>query len=168
LLKTGALEATEVCLRRAKVSLSTLLESVLEDQSAAVRSLVRISTFGILTEIEVDAQMVRVAILQLIDNAAKYSVGRDTIDVTVTQNNLETTIEVANFGCSIRPEEQERIFERFYRGIEAVHGPSGTGLGLSIVKKTAEAHGGRAWAECNDDRTRVFFTVKHSQGVSHG
>jgi len=112
--------------------------------------------------------MMRLALLQLIDNAAKYSVGKRAIEVTVTQDQRETTIEVANGGSSIRPEERERIFERFYRVLEPAHGPSGTGLGLSIVKKTAEAHGGRAWVECEDDTTRFFFVVEHCEGAKHG
>ena len=141
---------------------------MLEEQEEATRARVKIVAPADLEEIDVDPQMIRLALLQLIDNAAKYSVGRCTIGVMVTQNDLETTIEVANSGSSIKPEEQEWIFERFYRGLGTAHGPSGTGLGLSIVKKTAEAHGGRAWVECKDDTTRFFFTIQHLNGANHG
>jgi len=168
LLQTAALEAGEVRLRRSKISIVSLLEDVLEEEEETTRARVNISAPEDLTAIEVDAQMIRLALLQLIDNAAKYSVGTRMIDVTVTQDETETTIEVANGGSSIRPEEQERIFERFYRGLEAAHGPSGTGLGLSIVKKTAEAHGGRAWVECEDDMTQFFFVIEHHKGAKHG
>ena len=168
LLKTAALEAAEVRLIRSKTSIPLLLEDMLEDQEATTRALVKIVAPGNLKEIEIDAQMIRLALLQLIDNAAKYSLGTRTIDVSVTQNDLETRIEVANGGSSVKPEEQEWIFERFYRGFEAGRGPSGTGLGLSIVKKTAEAHGGRTWVECKGDRTRFFFTVENHKGARHG
>ena len=168
LLQTAALEAGEVRLQRSKISVASLLDDVLEDEDETTRARVKISAPEDLTEIDVDAQMIRLAILQLIDNAAKYSVGRSTIEVTVTQDDTETTIAVANGGSPIRPEERERIFERFYRGLESAHGPSGTGLGLSIVKKTAEAHGGRAWVECEKDTTRFFFVVEHYEGASHG
>ena len=168
LLQTAALEAREVRLRRSKISVLSLLENVLQDEEETTRARVNISAPENLMDIEVDAQMIRLALLQLIDNAAKYSVGRRAIDVKVTQDDMGTMIEVANGGSSIKPEEREWIFERFYRGLEAAYGPSGTGLGLSIVKKTAEAHGGRAWVECEDDTTRFFFIMEHYEGAKHG
>ena len=168
LLQTAALEAREVRLKRSKISIFSLLEDMLEDEEETTRDRVIISAPEDLMDVEVDAQMIRLALLQLIDNAAKYSAGRQAIDVKVTQDDMGTMIEVANGGSSIKPEEQERIFERFHRGLEVAHGPSGTGLGLSIVKKTAEAHGGRAWVECEDDTTRFFFTMEHYEGAKHG
>jgi two-component system sensor histidine kinase KdpD len=168
LLQTAALEAGEVRLRRSQTSVVALLEDVLEDEEETTRARVRISASADLQEIEVDPQMIRLALSQLVDNAAKYSVGRSAIEVTVTQDARETMVEVANGGSSIRPEERERIFERFYRALEPGRGPGGTGLGLSIVKKTAEAHGGRAWVECEDDTTRFFFVMEHCEGAKHG
>jgi two-component system sensor histidine kinase KdpD len=168
LLQTAALEAGEVRLRRSKIAIPALLQAVLDEEAEATRARVKMLAAERLIDIEADPQMIRFAFLQLIDNAAKYSVGKPSIDVTVTQDESETTIEVANGGSSIKPEERERIFERFYRGHEATHGPSGTGLGLSIVKKTAEAHGGRAWVECEEDTTRFFFVIEHYKGVTHG
>ncbi len=70
-------------------------------------------------------------------------------------------LSVESVGSGIRVEEREKIFERFFRGANAVHGPTGTGLGLSIVKKTAEAHQGRAWVECEGERTTFFLTVNN-------
>ena len=168
LLQTAALEAQEVGLRRSKISILSLLQDMLDEEGEATRGRVRISAANDLTDIEVDPQMIRLALLQLIDNAAKYSLGMGMIEVMLTQCQTETRIEVSNRGSSIKPEERERIFDRFYRGIEASHGPSGTGLGLSIVKKAAEAHGGRAWVECDDDTTRFFFVMEHYDGAKHG
>jgi len=161
LLQTAALEAKEVRLRRSNISILCLLESMLAELEEIIRSRVKLMVPRDLMEIEVDVQMIHLALLQLIDNAAKYSVGRRMIEVRVAQDEMETRIEVANGGPPIKPEEREHIFERFYRGIDTAHGPSGTGLGLSIVKKTAEAHGGRAWVECEDDATRFFLTMEH-------
>jgi two-component system sensor histidine kinase KdpD len=112
--------------------------------------------------------MMESALLQLIDNAAKYSKVGETITVRIDQSEKETTVIVENVGPPIQAEERARIFERFYRGEAAVHGPSGTGLGLSIAKKTAEAHGGRVWVECTDELTRFFFSVENYRGTKHG
>ena len=168
LLQTAALEAREVRLRRSKISILSFLAEMLEKQDETIRARVKIFAPHDLMPIDADAQLIELALSQLIDNAAKYSVVGHAIDVTLTQGDLETVIVVANGGSYIKPEERERIFERFYRGLEAAHGPSGTGLGLSIVKKTAEAQGGRVWVECEDDMTRFFFTIEHYKGAKNG
>jgi two-component system sensor histidine kinase KdpD len=106
--------------------------------------------------------------LQLVDNAIKYSKVDSKIQVSVTQGEVETLISVVNSGTAIRAEERDRVFERFYRGADAVRGPAGTGLGLSIVKKIAEAHQGRTWVECEGDKTSFVFALPNHRGVSNG
>jgi two-component system, OmpR family, sensor histidine kinase KdpD len=163
LLQTAALEAGEVRLRRSKVSVQSLLEDALVEQDEASRARVKISVPRDVVAAEVDAPMVHLALVQLLDNAIKYSARDSPIWVAVTQDSVKTTVEVANRGSSITPEEQDLIFERFYRGRETTYGPSGTGLGLSIVKKTAEAHGGRAWVECKDNTAHFYLTMERTQ-----
>ena len=155
LLQTAALEARDVRLRRTRLSVSRLAREVVDEQQQEIRERIQIDEEESITE--GDGPLIKLAILQLIDNAAKYSAG--AIHITIRRDELETVVIVANTGEAIRPEEQERIFDRFYRGIQALRGPTGTGLGLSIVKKTAEAHAGRAWVECDGGETRFFFTL---------
>jgi two-component system, OmpR family, sensor histidine kinase SenX3 len=96
-----------------------------------------------------DAEEVKTAVSNLIDNAVKYS-GRD-IDVTVETSRLDSdfaVIRVSDRGPGIPKQELKQIFKRFYR----VPGPiaarvKGTGLGLYIVRSVAKRHGGRVWAE---------------------
>jgi two-component system sensor histidine kinase KdpD len=159
LLQTAALEAKEVRLRRTMESIVALLEAVLEEEDQETRARVTISAAPDLQRISVDAQLIKLALLQLIDNAAKYATVGPLIEVKVTESDLETTITVINQGPRIKPEERERIFERFYRSLDIIHGPTGTGLGLSIVKKTAEAHGGRVWVESDSDSTRFSLAI---------
>jgi two-component system sensor histidine kinase KdpD len=163
LLQTAALEVRDVGLRRTRVPVQTLLENALMEQEEAARIRVNVAPWKDPVDVEVDTQMVTLALVQLIDNALKYCIDGCSIDVAVTQDPVKTTIEVSNKGVSIELDEQELIFERFYRGSESVHGPSGTGLGLSIVRKTAEAHGGRAWVECQGGTTRFFLTMESLQ-----
>ena len=103
--------------------------------------------------------MVELAILQLVDNAQKYSEVGSPINVQIKQSTTETVVTVSNSGPPIAEDQRERIFQRFYRGNNASRCPSGTGLWLSVVKKAAEAHGGRAWVECNEGVTTFFFTL---------
>ena len=159
LLQTAALEAKEVRLRRAMHSMPALIDAVLAAQEPRTRARFLVEVEAGLQSVSVDAPLLALALAQLVDNAARYSAVGSTIRIVVSQQAMETQVAVLNTGSSIPKEEQERIFERYYRGADAVRGPSGTGLGLSIVRKTAEAHGGRAWVRCTAGTTGFYMTV---------
>jgi two-component system sensor histidine kinase KdpD len=94
-----------------------------------------------------DSVLLEQVLINLIDNAIKYSLTGSAIDITVTEAADMISISVADRGVGIPAEELPRIFDKFYRvqhrGIRA----SGTGLGLSICKGIIEAHGGEIRAE---------------------
>ena len=171
LLQTAALEAKEIHLRRSNTSLADLLQKVVHQQEEEVQARIGIALPANLLNDQVDAPMIELALQQLVDNAVKYSAIATPIPITIKQIPTETAVVVQNAtttGSAIRMEERSRIFERFYRGIDAVYGPSGTGLGLSIVKKIAEAHGGRAWVECSEDTTRLTMSIQRYEKGKNG
>jgi two-component system, OmpR family, sensor histidine kinase KdpD len=168
LLQTAALEAKQVRLSRSRFSAVALIESLIQTQEQSVRNRIEVIAASPLIFVEADAELIRLAVLQLVDNAVKYSKIDSKIQVSVAQGEVETLISVINSGVAIRAEERERVFERFYRGADAVRGPAGTGLGLSIVKKVAEAHQGRTWVECEGDKTSFVFALPNHKGVSNG
>lgn len=92
-------------------------------------------------EVLSDPDMLGLAIVQLLDNAFRYSPPDSPITVTVDSVDGFAIVRVTNEGSEILPEEQNRIFDRFYRGA-AGHRASGTGLGLYVAKKIVLAHGG--------------------------
>ena len=84
------------------------------------------------------------AVVNLIDNAVKYSTAEQNIAVEALQEGEEMLIRVTDHGCGIGAEHLTRIFERFYRADKArSRDLGGTGLGLAIVKHIAHSHGGR-------------------------
>jgi two-component system sensor histidine kinase KdpD len=89
-----------------------------------------------------DPELLRLALNQLLDNASKYSLPGSEITVAMESRGNMVFIRVANSGSSIAESEQQRIFERFYRGEEARRFTSGSGLGLYVARKIALAHGG--------------------------
>jgi two-component system, OmpR family, sensor histidine kinase SenX3 len=96
-----------------------------------------------------DAEEVRAAVSNLVENAVKYSGG--DVRVTVKMERLDdrfVNVRVSDQGPGIPKQELKQIFKRFYRvpGNLATR-ISGTGLGLYIVRSVAKRHGGRAWAE---------------------
>ncbi len=170
LLQAAALEAKEIRLRRSGVFLDDLVRRLLLELDANVLRRITFIVPETLEEDQVDAPLIELALQQLVDNAAKYSAAGSPIEIRLSQDDSDTTVVVQNqamWGLSIRPEERARIFERFYRGVDAARGPAGTGLGLSIVKKTAEAHGGRVSVECLSETTRFTFAIQHRKG-DHG
>ena len=88
------------------------------------------------------------AVVNLLDNAIKYSQPEQTIEVEAVRENGEVVILVRDQGCGIGREHLPRVFERFYRVDQARSRKlGGTGLGLAIVKHIAQSHGGRATVE---------------------
>ena len=91
--------------------------------------------------IKADANRLKQVLLNLIDNAVKYS--DNQIRILFKEQGNEALIQVSDRGVGIPLQQQSRIFERFYRVDEARHRAGGTGLGLSIVKILVEGMGGR-------------------------
>jgi two-component system phosphate regulon sensor histidine kinase PhoR len=94
------------------------------------------------TQARVDAPLLETAIVNLLDNAIKYSEPGDTVSVRV-ESNQGIVVSVEDQGCGIEPRHLSRLFERFYRVDKARSRTlGGTGLGLAIVKHIVQAHGG--------------------------
>ena len=99
-------------------------------------------------------------VYNLCDNAIKYSRPQGAVRVRVSRLDEMVKLEVSDHGVGIPPEEQERIFERFYRVDKARSKEvGGTGLGLSIVKHAVELHKGQIQLESEPGRgTTVTVT----------
>jgi two-component system phosphate regulon sensor histidine kinase PhoR len=93
-----------------------------------------------------DMERVRQILGNLVDNAYHYSNADGQIVVNMDNMNGSVQVDVKDDGIGIPFETQERVFDRFYRGEDAlVLATPGTGLGLSIVKQLVEMHNGRIW-----------------------
>ncbi|MGF1590569.1 MAG: sensor histidine kinase, partial [Pleurocapsa sp.] len=92
--------------------------------------------------IKADNHRLKQVLLNLIDNAVKYSESETSVTIKLTAQNDRAVIQVSDRGVGISLQQQNRIFERFYRVDEARNRSGGTGLGLSIVKTLVEGMGG--------------------------
>ena len=94
-------------------------------------------------KLRVDREAIARSLLNLVNNALKYSQDRKFIGVNLFRANGTVKLEVEDHGIGIPPQEQQKIFEKFYRvGDPLVHNTKGSGLGLSLVRHIAQAHGG--------------------------
>jgi len=102
----------------------------------------------------------RQAILNLLDNAIKYSPAGKTVRVFLRRNAGQVEIGVQDEGIGIEKKYHARLFERFYRVDKArSREMGGTGLGLSIVKHIVLLHGGRVTVESEPDQGSTFTII---------
>ena len=104
-----------------------------------------------------DGEMIEKVIWQLLDNAVKYSPPGSPIRVSGEFTGTEIVIGVADSGCGIPKDDQERIFEKHYRGRAGGPEVPGKGLGLPSAKCIMEAHGGEIWVRSVPGDGSVFL-----------
>ena len=107
--------------------------------------------------VNADAVQIDRVIVNLMDNAIKYTGSGGTITVKLLDRDTAVLVQVADTGMGIPEEHIPHIFNAFYRvGRDA----KGSGLGLSIAKRTVEANGGKIWVESVNERGSTFsFTL---------
>ncbi len=115
-------------------------------------------------ELNMDQGLFQQAVINLIDNAVKYSDEGEEIRIKVKKTKDGCDISVSDDGCGIPQEHIPRIFERFYRVDKARSRElGGTGLGLSIVKYVVSAHGGEVIVDSAPDKGSTFTVrIPHS------
>jgi signal transduction histidine kinase len=101
-----------------------------------------------LPQLRVDREAIARSLLNLVNNAVKYSATEKYLGVHLYQRNGDVNLEVVDHGIGIPLKEQLKIFEKFYRvGDPLVHNTKGSGLGLSLVRHIVQAHGGMVAVE---------------------
>ena len=107
-----------------------------------------------------DYAHLRRLLLNLVDNAVKYTPPEGQVTVSLQSSGGWASLRIEDSGMGIGPEDQARIFQRFYRSSEArARGEGGAGLGLCIARSIAEAHGGRIEVESAPGRGSTFTVL---------
>ena len=144
LLKIARLDRDEVKPNMEVTDLSRLIRRLAKEyQAHDSERKVTVSAPKEPAEVMSDPELINLAVAQLLDNAVKYSPLTTPVDIELSRNNRVVDIFVTSRGEPIRSQDQEQIFERFYRTPDAVEGvSSGTGLGLYVARKIVLAHSG--------------------------
>ncbi|GAB3620963.1 ATP-binding protein [Glutamicibacter endophyticus] len=162
IIELSRLQSSDAIVHGHEVNMdSVIAEAVDRNQLLAEEKAIRISVGGSLeAPIHGDADLLMTAVRNLIDNAIRYSPPNTAVGVGLRQRDGYAQISVTDQGPGISLEEQERVFERFYR-VDAARSRStgGTGLGLSIVKHVVANHGGEVnlWSQPGQGST---FTLR--------
>lgn len=111
--------------------------------------------------IPLDGVLIEQVLVNLLENAAKYSPTGTPVEVQARHGEKQIVVEVLDHGHGLTPGDERRVFEKFYRGENAVaDGRRGVGLGLAICQAIVEAHGGTIHAANRPDGgARFWFTL---------
>lgn len=155
------LDAQRVELRRETHSVREVVEAGVEKSKSAIAGReVKIQIPGDLPPVRVDMERIPEVLVQLLENAAKYSPKDTPITISAERNGKLVSFSVADRGPGIDDMEQSLVFEKFYRGKDQRYRVQGTGMGLAIAKAIVEAHGGTIGVTSQLGSGSVFhFTV---------
>jgi signal transduction histidine kinase len=139
-----------------------LIESAIKDVLPSAdgrRQQIKTELAGDLPSVFVDAEMIRRVIINLLENAVKFSHAETAIEVGAARNGSYVQFWVKDSGPGIPANARERIFEKFAR-LKGKDVPSGLGIGLAFCRLAVQAHGGRIWVESEDGQgSKFIFTL---------
>ncbi len=158
-LDLARLESGRAFLNRERISLETIVEDtvgLLRPQAEKKHIALRSQLPQELPPLTGDWQRLQQAMINLVGNAVKYCGPGGQVTVTAQVSGQEMVVCVADTGPGIPKEEQEYLFQKFYRLPHTEDLVEGTGLGLAITRRIVEAHGGRIWVESEEGKGAAF------------
>jgi NtrC-family two-component system sensor histidine kinase KinB len=162
LLDLRRLESGDLRLNRVAVNTAALLNEAMEQvqPTAEAKAIQLVTTVPVAPPIvPLDVDLIRRVMINLLDNAVKYTPRAGTITTHLKWGPELLTVSVCDTGPGIPAGEHQRIFDKFTR-VQRATSAKGLGLGLAFCKLAVEAHGGRIWAESEHEAGATFsFTV---------
>lgn len=156
LLMLSRLETGQL-LREDEVALEKLLAQIAEDmQPLAEERGMTMHTFLSPCTLTINRAMITRAVINLVDNAIRYGRENGRISIALETDKTEALITVRDDGPGLTPEQQQRVFTRFWRADSSRTTP-GSGIGLSLVSSIAHAHGGSVQVESEAGKGCAFI-----------
>ncbi len=160
LLDLEQLEAGQAVLHKSSGSLGTLVVEAVEEVHPVAEGKGHVLNFDLGSDdiplVEMDAEMIRRVLINLLENAIKYSRAEGKISVTLDKLDNELRVGISDNSPGVPSEDQTRIFEKFAR-VQRKGRPKGLGLGLAFCRLAVEAHEGRIWVESQPGQGSTFY-----------
>jgi len=166
LLDLDRMESGRMTLHPEVVDLGMLVTGIVTSAAPRARGhRLKLKLDPMVPEISGDRDKLTQVLVNLLDNAIKYSPGGGEVIVGVRSDGDEAHVWVRDYGLGIPAEALDSIFERYTRIESDAHRPiHGTGLGLPIVRQIVELHGGRVWAESEPGSGSTFHVILPPSG----
>lgn len=158
LLMLARADANKIQFEIEKFDFSELAEIVMEEtqQLAAAKGIAAAADIEPGVEVEGDQTLLMRLLLNLLDNAVKYTESGGKIFFSLRKDDKSVTCTIKDTGCGIAPDELPKIWRRFYQAENSHRGQSGAGLGLSMVQWIANLHGGTINVESTPGKGSTF------------
>ncbi|OGK37655.1 hypothetical protein A3F60_01135 [Candidatus Roizmanbacteria bacterium RIFCSPHIGHO2_12_FULL_39_8] len=161
LLNISRIESGRIMIDPKPTDLLELVESVISELKRKMDTKGHkfiINTIDKLAPIPVDPKLIGHVYANLIDNAIKYTQDRGDISVFISKKNDEIISQISDSGFGIPVNEQQKLFQRFFRASNAIkHVTEGSGLGLYLVKAIVESSGGKIWFKSEEGKGSTFW-----------
>ncbi len=166
MLSVAEIESGSLQIRRDDVHLDEMLHDIQNDYQEQAKEKGIQLIFEMppkLSTIQADRDKLMLAIHNLVGNALKYTPQSGRVTVTVEESPGRVKIEVTDTGIGISPDDQERVFDKFYRARDKrITGITGSGLGLALAREIVRLHGGDIAVESQLDKGSQFIlTLPH-------
>jgi PAS domain S-box-containing protein len=166
LLDVGRLEGGEIYLQRSMIDMNDIMRAVNDQVTPRAISKQMELMFAPLAkdvpEMWIDGSMIRRVLINLVDNAIKYTQHQGQIGLKISMDGETLCFAISDNGPGISKEFQSRIFSKFSRVDHSSNAPAGVGLGLAFCKLAIEAHGGTIWVESEGvpgKGSTFYFTI---------
>lgn len=159
-LEIARLESGRAAMARDPIDIAGSVEravGVIRPQAEQEHRTLHVEIDGPLPRTVGDRQRLHQVLLNLLNNAVKYTAPGDTITVKATATEDSYTISIADTGPGIPAEQVPMLFQKFKRLPSAAGRSSGTGLGLVVARQIVEAHQGRIWVESELGEGSTFY-----------
>jgi PAS domain S-box-containing protein len=159
LLDIDQIESGQAVLHKTSAAINSLITEAVEEVHPIAEAKGHVITFdlpsGDLRQVDMDVDMIRRVLINLLENSIKYTRTGGRIHVAAHENEHELVVSVADDGPGIAPRDQHNIFDKFAR-IQHGGRPKGLGLGLAFCRLALEAHEGRIWVESESGEGSTF------------
>ncbi|HEY45193.1 MAG: hypothetical protein AMJ88_14740 [Anaerolineae bacterium SM23_ 63] len=162
LLDLDRLEAGQAVLEKEDGSIDVLITEAVEEVHPTAEAKGHVLKFDLapnLPQVEIDIDMIRRVLINLMENAIKYTRSGGRIAITARAEDDHILVSVKDSGPGIAPQDQQQIFDKFTR-VRPESRLKGRGIGLAFCRLAVEAHGGRIWVESQEGEGSTFlFTL---------